>query len=297
MSGPIWGGTTYVYPMQLIADSGSTKTAWCLLDETGTVVHRARTSGLNPLLIGAAQLRRTLTDVAAQLPARPTVAHFYGSGCGDAERQRQVRDAFAHAFGAELPVSVTGDLLGAARAVCGHTSGIACILGTGMNSCYYDGRKIVRNLPSLGFVLGDEGSGTILGKELLRDYFYGACPAEVAQSIAEGLPGGRSELLTRVYQQEAPTQFLAGFTRILSTHRQQPYTQALLRRVFDQFAARILGAYPESSSQSVHFVGSIAEVFAPELRAALDAHGYRVGRVLADPMPGLIAYHTEMLPD
>ena len=281
--------------MQLIADSGSTKTAWCLLDQAGTVVHTARTAGLNPLLIGAVQMRRTLKDVVAQLPVLPSATHFYGSGCGDAERQHQVRSAFTHVFDEDMALSITGDLLGAARAVCGRTSGIACILGTGMNSCFYDGRKLVRNLPSLGFVLGDEGSGTILGKELLRDYFYGACPAAVAQDIARRLPGGRSELLTRVYQREAPTQFLAGFTRILTAHRQLAYTQTLLRRVFDQFAERILGAYPESGSQPVHFVGSIAEVFAPELRATLGAHGYRVGRVLADPMPGLIAYHTEHL--
>ena len=274
--------------MQLLVDSGSTKANWCLLNLQDEPVAHHRTAGLNPLLVPAQQLRSISGQVAKALPALPSTVHFYGSGCGDTLRQHQIRQALIPVFpGASI--SVAGDLFGAARATCGTAPGIACILGTGMNSGYYDGHTIVQQVPSLGFILGDEGSGSYLGKQLLRDYFYGQQPAPIAAAVAARLPGGRSALLTRTYQSEAPAAFLAGFTQLLHPHRKHPYCQRLLRTAFSRFQERILSAYPKQLP--VHFVGSIAAVFEQELRNILEAHGWSVGVVRQDPMPGLVDFH------
>lgn len=276
--------------MQLLADSGSTKTTWCLYDSTGQPVFTQRTAGLNPLLSSREEIHRIVSGVRSALPHLPTAIQFYGSGCGDHERQGQIGGVLEAVF-PQTPTQVAGDLLGAARALCGHEAGIACILGTGMNSCHYDGHNISHQVPSLGFILGDEGSGTYLGKRILHDYFYGLTPTEISKSVAAQLPGDRSELLTRTYQSEAPAAFLAAFSHILSAHRKNTYSQQILAESFDAFCRLILAQY--TTTLPVHFIGSIAQVFAPELGAALARHGRQLGSIVTDPIPGLLRYHAD----
>ena len=248
-----------------------------------------RTRGLSPLFVSVADMAAVMRTVAATLPRPATAIHFYGTGCGDAERCAQVTKALTRAF-PEAKYTVHSDLLAAARSLCGHAPGIAAILGTGMNSCHYDGRRIADQVPSLGFILGDEGSGSYLGRHLLRAYFYRQLPPDLHAAVAAALPGGRSALLTAVYQTDAPAAFLAGFTYTLAEFRGHAYVQALLHTAFGELADRVLAAYP--TNLPVHFTGSVAAVFAAELRGALGERGLPIGRIEADPMEGLVGYHA-----
>ena len=279
---------------QLLADSGSTKTDWQLLTD-GQPTDRLTTRGLSPLHLSAKEIGRTVGEEVLPWLTKgttPAAIYFYGSGCADALRIGMVRDALAAHFPTSV-LHVSNDLQAAARAACGHTAGVVCILGTGSNSCRYDGHRITDQVPSLGYVLGDEGSGAHLGSLLLRAYFYRQLDTTLARAVERHLPGGKSELLTRVYQAPAASAFLAGFAPILAEHRSHAEARALIRAAFQQFCREILAGYGELDTTPVHFVGSVASVFEPELRAVLREEGFTVGNILQKPMEGLIRYHQE----
>ena len=283
-------------PAVLVCDSGSTKADWVVLHRRGT--QSVRTRGLQPFFLTAeeiaAELRAELLPITRGFAVQ--TVYFYGSGCSD-DRTRGIVERGVRLVLPQprLHVAITHDLLGAARATCGETAGLVGILGTGSNSCHFDGARIVDNVPSLGYLLGDEGSGTYLGRLLVRAYFYRELSAKTAAHVERYLPGGRSALLENMYHRPRPNAFLARFTYPLAELRHVPEVQTLIYRGLDDFVTRHLLKYRHASALPVHFVGSIAAVFEPELRTVLARHGRPFGTVLHRPVEGLVEYHTRAL--
>ncbi len=282
--------------MILVADSGSTKADWALLGGAGKV-QLMRTQGFNPNYHEEATILAALKeDLSAHLPAhRIQVIWYYGSGCWDPERKeviaRPLRQLFPNA-----QVVVEHDLLGAARATCGTQPGIACILGTGSNSCLFDGHREVDNVTNLGFLLGDEGSGSHLGKELLRQWFYRELPPHLEREMARWVPGGRKEVLDQLYRREAPAVYLASFAKFLGVHQKDPVVRRLVRSCFDEFLRRHVRKYKGADYLPVHFVGSIAWHFRELLVEALRARGLTVGVIERKPIERLALFHQKVRP-
>lgn len=280
--------------MILIADSGSTKADWVLIEETDKV-RLAHTQGFNPNYHSEEVIARALeAELVPQMPCTQVrVVWYYGSGCWDPERKEVVKRPLRRFF-PRAEIHVEHDLLGAARATCGHRPGIACILGTGSNSCLYDGRREVDNVTNLGFLLGDEGGGVHLGKELLRRWFYRELPTHLVEELEQRVPGGRREVLDHVYREEAPAVYLASFARFLGTRKEDPVVQQLVLDCFDEFITRHVCKYEGHADLPVHFVGSVAWHFQDLLRRALAKRGLKVGIIDRKPIDRLAVFHQQL---
>ncbi len=280
--------------MILVADSGSTKADWVLLEGEDSV-RMAHTRGFNPNYHSEETISRALTkELAPQMPTDAvSEIWYYGSGCWDPERKEAIARPLRRLF-PNAVVHIEHDLLGAARATCGHEPGIACILGTGSNSCLYDGRREVDNVTNLGFLLGDEGSGSHLGKELLRCWFYRELPTHLVKELEAMVPGGRKEVLDHIYRNEAPAVYLASFARFLGTHQQDPYVRKLVIACFDEFLVRHVCKYEGHDRLPVHFVGSVAWHFRELLQAALVARGLKPGVIDRKPIERLVQFHRRV---
>lgn len=274
--------------MLLLADAGSTKIQWATLHE-GKVVSGFVSGGINPCLLSRGQLRDAL-GVALRETAGTSIDRvvYYGAGCLP-EVCPAVADTLRDITGCR-EAEVYSDMLGAARALCGHNPGIAAILGTGANSCYFDGNEIKANTPPLGFILGDEGSGARLGIALVNGVLKGYFPAHIADLFAAETGLDKAGIIRRVYREAAPNAFLASLTRFIGRHISEPALEEMVVREFMAFFERnVLYAYP--SELPVHFTGSIAAAFERQLREAADAVALYIGRIEARPMPLLIRYH------
>lgn len=277
----------------LVADSGSTKTAWCLIHPDGTL-SEYHTQGLNPALQEAVTIRRILQEeLLPQLPdltdARYDI-HFYGAGCLPSLCPQMaiiLQDCIPHS-----EAEVFSDLLGAARALCGHAPGIACILGTGANSCYYDGRNITKHVSPLGFILGDEGSGATLGKLFLSDLQKGLLAPELATRFTNEYQLNEADIIRKVYREPGANRFLASLAPFLKTHRKHEDIHRLLRSAFENFFLRNIRQY-EAPSLPVNFVGSIAFHFREELEEAATAQGYHIGKIAQCPIAGIADFHLQ----
>lgn len=276
----------------LIADAGSTKIDWAYLSPDGGV-RRVQTEGLNALLASGDDMARVLGAVRELLPrAQVDQVYYYGAGCASQAICGKIRQALCGTLSTE-DVFVASDLLGAARALLGHEPGIACILGTGSNSCLYDGTEIIMNIPPMGFILGDEGSGASLGKRLLGDIAKTIAPEHIRELFIRRFALTVPDILDRVYRLAAPNRFLAAMVPFISDNIHDPYMTALVRREFSDFLSRNVLLYPGAKEMPVHFTGSIARVFRDILREAAASAALSVGTILAAPMPGLITYHTQ----
>jgi glucosamine kinase len=277
--------------MILIADSGSTKTEWRILSPDGTV-SQARTTGYNPHHQPAEAIIHSLrTEFMAQLPPEPIEKiFFYGAGCGSDKSKEIVRKAFAEVFPATELV-IEHDLLAAARALCLEEPGIACILGTGSNSCLYDGKQITGNVPALGYILGDEGSGTDLGKKVVADYLRGNMPEHLLEKFRKRFDVTVDEVLDRIYRQPFPKPYLASFSRFLFHNLKDPYCYKLVYDSFSDFIRINISQYPGYKQHKVHFVGSIAFYYSNILRQAAADQGLTVRNILESPIAGLTLYH------
>ena len=277
--------------MVLIADSGSTKTEWRILLPDGNIA-QARTTGYNPHHQTAIEIEASLRkEFISQLPAGEVAEiHFYGAGCGSEKSKSIVREAFEKVF-PNATLVVEHDLLAAARALCGEEAGIACILGTGSNSCLYDGKQIVGNVPALGFILGDEGSGTDLGKRVVADFLRGDMPENLQARFQKRFELSVDDVLDRIYRQAFPKPYLAAFSRFLFHNLKDPYCYGLVYNSFTDFLCRNVLKYPGHENLPVHFVGSIAFYYGNILRQATADQGLRVGRILEGPIAGLTLYH------
>lgn len=279
--------------MILLADSGSTKTDWGLV-ENGKLVKRLRTSGMNPFQMSEETITEEIkTHLVPELPG--TVldeVHFYGAGCTK-EKQPIVERALRANLTINGECEVASDMLGAARGICGHKPGIACILGTGSNSCSYDGKNLVKNVSPLGFILGDEGSGAVLGKLLVGDVLKNQMPETVIKRFFEKYKLTSAEIIDRVYRQPKPNTFLASFVPFLEENIDEPKIYNLVKESFRSFLRRNVMQYDGWQTLPIGFNGSIAKIYKKPLLEALEEEGMHLGRIIQAPMEAMVEYHVE----
>lgn len=278
--------------MILIADSGSTKTDWCLV-ESGEPVLRFQTRGTNPFFQTEEEIRKEIETglLPALRDCRPSVIYFYGAGCAFPEKNEMIR----RAINQYVPVSVEvgSDLLAAARALCGDRPGIVCIMGTGSNSCYYNGKEIVKNVSPLGFILGDEGSGAVLGKLLIGDVLKDQLPPALKEQFLAQYELTPALIMDRVYRQPFPNRFLAGFSPFILEHLDEPAIWELVTRSFLAFFTRNVKQY-DYLELPVHLVGSVAWHYQDILKDIAFDLGICLGTIAQSPMEGLVRYYGEI---
>lgn len=276
--------------LTLIADAGSTKTEWVVI-EKGKVVNRLITSGFNPNYAGYEKLLDILYKELEGLPAVDAV-YYYGSGCGSEARQNEVRQYLKVYFEEAQKVVVTHDLMAAAHALLGYGPGIACILGTGANSCVYDGEKIIDRAVSLGYLVGDEGSGCYIGRKLARAYFYDLMPLELKLEFEKDYQLNIKDFIDNVYHQPEASRYLAGFTAFAGEYQSHPFIQRLVKSCFKEFVEAFVLRYKDCRNYSVCFVGSVAYYFQTLLHDCLAEEGLTMGKVMRSPMEGLIQLYS-----
>ncbi|MCR4836204.1 MAG: ATPase [Bacteroidaceae bacterium] len=280
--------------MILIADSGSTKTDWTFVDD-GALVKRVSTQGINPVH----QSREFILDEVLKAELLPQIReeqtrlhiYFYGAGCVGRWAEA-VRSALAEVFPEASDIAVESDLLGAARAVCGRREGLAAILGTGANSCLYDGRKIVGNIPPLGYILGDEGSGAVLGRMFLNAIFKGALPAEMRDDYLSWAGLSYADVIEKVYRQPLANRFLANTSRYIYNHLANSELRGLVKENFRAFFSNNIARYGRQELP-LGAVGSVAFVYRELLSEVATEEGYVLADVYKSPMEGLVKYHSE----
>lgn len=279
--------------MILVADSGSTKCDWLPIAE-GIVGTKTSTAGFNPYFCDE-------TFVLKELNANPELSdfrervrevHFFGAGCSSPERNEKIETAL-RAFFPSAEVEVDHDIMASVLATCGDQPGIACILGTGSNSCYYDGRLIHHNNYGLGYIMGDEGSGSWLGKKLITHYLYGILPDEIRHSFESKYVMNKEIMIENVYSRPGGNVWLASFAAFLSDHPQDVWVRQTVRKGFEEFFDLYVCHYPEYSKLEVHFVGSIAHFFQDILCEVAAAKGARMGKVVRHPINGLADYYKQ----
>lgn len=277
--------------MILIADSGSTKIDWCVVDH-GKLVKQVFTCGMNALLLTEEEMQlRIATELASEVSDYPIdKVYYYGAGCVSEEVCANVRNAIAASIKADH-IEVYTDLLAAAHAVCAREAGIACILGTGSNSCVYDGKEITDNVSPLGYILGDEGSGAVLGKILVGDVLKEQLPKHLCDKFLEQYSLDRLTIIRRVYKEPQANRFLASVTRFLIENIQEPEIHALVYNSFKSFFVRNIANYKNYTEYKINFVGSIAFFYQDVLREVAADMGCTIGNIIQSPMEGLINYH------
>lgn len=278
--------------MILIADSGSTKTDWRLMD-ADKEISQVETKGFNPYY---QQFDEMFNEIKLHLvPALDTstvsIIYFYGAGCSTIIQQKKISDALALFF-INAKIIVQSDMLGAARALCGDQPGIVCILGTGSGSCQYDGQQIAKSIPSLGFILGDEGSGAWLGKKMVTDYLRGHMPKNAIETINHKLEIDKETILEHVNRKSMPSRYLAGFAKFISENTDQAYFYKLMFDSFTTFADNYIKRYPYYGKSNCHFIGSVAFHNQEILNNVAKYNGFEIGNIVKSPMEGLTLYHS-----
>ncbi|MBL7697675.1 MAG: N-acetylglucosamine kinase [Chitinophagaceae bacterium] len=274
----------------LIADSGSTKCEWRWVD--GRKNASIFTQGMSPYFLTPEKMEEVInTELKSQMKrTNPDAIHFYGTGNKDPRNAKRTKKILEKTFpGAE--VTVNHDLLGITRASCQHEPGIACILGTGSNSCFYNGKKIVKNSPGLGYVLGDEGSGAYLGRKVIQYYLYDIFEKDLKEKFHRKYKVDAADILDHVYKQPLPNRYLASFTMFLSENRGHYMIENILEDGLNDFLYYHVSRYPESAKHPVHFVGSIGYYFRDVVLSLCEAYGLRAGKILKSPIDGLVEYH------
>jgi len=277
--------------MLLITDSGSTKTTWCLVSPDKGI-NSCTTSGINPFQSGSDEIIHLLETEFTLSRKDISEIWFYGAGCAFPDKKQTVIDALSGYFGVS-ELHVNSDLLAAARSLCGRRPGIACILGTGSNSCYYNGQEIVRNGSGLGYVLGDKGSGNHLGRKLLSDIIENHLPATIRNLFFDTYQVTVGEILDNVYCKPFPNRYLAQYARFVSENISYPEMQTLASNSFREFFSRNVMKFEAAKQLPVHFTGSIAFHFSEIIKKTAGEFGLNIGNISQEPMEGLIKYHVE----
>lgn len=277
--------------IQLIADSGSTKCEWCLLDNGKKKI--ISTQGISPYFLNADQivalLQKELMPKLKKLTVE--VVHFYGTGLSNNSNIQIINNALVRLF-ANAKINIEHDLLAAARALCGTDKGIACILGTGSNSCYFNGKKIQKNSPGLGYILGDEGSGSYLGKKVVQYYLYNTFDEDLKARFDKRFNVTKDEILDSVYKQPLANKYLASYAIFLAENRGHYMIENIIEDGLNDFFFNHLYKYRESWTQPINFVGSIAFGFKDVLKDLCNTYELELGTVLKKPMDGLIKFHA-----
>lgn len=277
----------------LIADAGSTKIEWAITSGDGSAESTVVTHGINALMANSDEIVRLFSKAHNLLGQTESIAeiHYYGAGCATPAICDKIHSALSEVWKSGM-INVNSDLLGAARSLLGRDPGIACILGTGSNSCLYDGREISANVPSLGFILGDEGSGAALGKRLISDAFKGQLPKLVRDHFLSMYELTLEDILEYTYRRPAANRFLASLVPFLKEHLWNPYVYSIVREEFVSFLKRNVLMYQGSHSLPIAFTGSISYHFSDILKEAADNLGLRIEKIEKNPMPGLLAFHS-----
>lgn len=277
----------------LIVESGSSKTDWKLVSEAG-VEKSYESVGINPVMQSVEQIADAQQQVLHALASESILeVNFYGAGCGSDATRKKVTDAIKSGLG-NVKVEVESDLVAAGRSLFGDGSGIACILGTGSNSCFFESGKVVKNVPSLGYLLGDEGGGTQIGKRLMVDYLRKDMPENVAKDTTDFLKMEVVEIYDQLYSKPFPNRFLAGLVAFLAEkYGDQDYFYGLVYAEFSRFFANCLSKYNDhiSNKTKIGFVGSIAYHFGNILMDVAEAYDYKIYKVVKKPIEELVEVH------
>ncbi len=276
--------------VKLIADSGATKAEWCLLNngKKKTIM----TPGISPYFLNAEQIESLLnSDLRKKIKVHPDEVYFYGTGLFDPANVRMMKKVLKKVF-PESTIFADHDVMGAARALCGHEKGIACNLGTGIFSCYYDGRRIVKSRPGLGYALGDEGGGAYLGKKVIQYYLYEFFDDDLQFRFNKKYNIDRSGILENVYRKPFPNRYLATFALFLAENRGHYMIENIIEDGLNDFFFYHLCKYNEIWHHPVNFVGSVAFGFKDVLQQLCDSYEFELGKVLKNPMQGLVEYHS-----
>jgi glucosamine kinase len=278
----------------IIADSGSTKTDWVLL-ENAKIVKLVKTIGFNPYFQTKDQinleilnhLKPFIHDYLHQIEE----IHYYGTGCSTPENCRMIEECLSLTL--DIPkINVSHDLLAAARALCKHEWGIASILGTGSNSCLYDGKNILENVPSTGYLWSDYGGGSQIGKYFIKEYFEGTLPPELTTAF-ENAGYNREVILNNVYKKSVPGKYLASVSLFVSEHVEHPFVRKILIDCFDSFFVQQINKYTNSKKYKVHTIGSIGVYYRTLIAEVAKRHGYQMGNVIKSPLNDLVQFHTQ----
>jgi glucosamine kinase len=285
--------------MILIADSGSTKTSWLLVTDKSSFV-KVHTQGFNPYFQSSATIEKAIRtelseEILSQAGNKNLSVFYYGAGCSSPEKSGVVREALESIF-KEARIAVDHDLLASARALCGNQPAIACILGTGSNSCYYDGKEIKENVPSLGYFFGDHGSGGHIGKTLLQAFFNGELPRDLHAEFAAMPEFDREYILENIYKKPMPNRFLASYGKIAGKYVHHTYIRGLLRNCFQDFLDHQVVKYKLYRELPINFVGSVAFSNKEILNEVLEENGLRTGIIAQSPMEGLMRFHATGAP-
>lgn len=273
---------------KLIAESGSTKTDWVILKK-GKAISRFKTEGINPYL-------QSTADIIARLEAECTPGtkvdeiHFYGAGI-NSKGNKQVVITALESFFETTNVSVESDMLAAARGLSKDQKGMICILGTGSNACYYDGKKVREQLPSLGYIAGDEGSGNHMGKRILQYYAYNTFDAELKTYFEQHFGDNMTLIIDKLYKQTFPNRYLASLVSLLADNRGHFMVENIIEDCFNEFFHQHLLKYRQSWKTPIHFTGSIAYIFSDVLKEMCSQYEFELGRILQHPLEGLLEYH------
>ena len=279
----------------LIADSGSSKTDWSLIGNNKKTKH-FQTAGLNPFFRTEDDCFRLLKEELKINPAKENISKiiFYGAGVKTKTEASFVEKILKKHFGVK-DVEAHSDMLGAARATMGNEKGVCCILGTGSNSCFYNGKKIITQNPSLGYIIGDEGSGTYLGKRVLQYFFYNTFDEELKEAFRNKYGDNLSEILNKVYKDPLANRYLASFTQFLIEQRTHYMVENIIEDAFIDFHQRHVLKYRESWKYPIHFIGTVAYEFKDIIYSLHEQYGLDSGNILKSPQAGLIKFHKDEL--
>ena len=279
--------------MILVVDSGSTKADWISIDETGKILFTTQTLGLNPEVLNKEEIISRVNDRFDISLNKENVTHlfFYGAGCGT-ERLTTLLKSIFESFFINAKVVIKEDTYAAVYAVTTEP-GIVCILGTGSNSCYFDGKNVVSRVPSLGYILMDEASGNYFGKKLICDYYYGKMPKSIAKQFEEQFDLDADTIKRNIYKEANPNAYLANFVEFILRNERNVYFNKVLHKGMKEFFNNRVLTFPESENLPVHFVGSIAYFAQDAIKDVARLNMIELGNIVRRPIDGLIEYHKE----
>ena len=279
--------------MILIADAGSTKTSWVMVNSERMLIGKFESGGLNPMVFDKETLSKNIARNSEMFNHAPYIRkiYLYGAGVDDQNAHDKLHKVLTGLFD-KADVEIYSDMLAAARATAGNDEGIVSILGTGSNSCYYDGKNIVKTIGYFGYLLMDDASGNWFGKQLLRDFLFNRMPKQLAQQFKQKFNLKPEIILKNLYQNDQPNTYLASFSPFMSEHYKSRYIKDLLLRGFEKFITQEIAAYENYKELPLHFNGSIAYHFQKELKEVIDKHGLKLGKIIKNPIEELINYHV-----
>ncbi|MHA8101003.1 N-acetylglucosamine kinase [Aquirufa nivalisilvae] len=279
--------------MILLIESGSSKTEWRYISSPNEAYQSFHSLGINPYYQTPEEIEASQKEVLSQLSSLPVEEiYYYGTGITDESKKVIIQHWLRSYFEGAKIIQVENDLIAAARSLCGDDTGIACILGTGSNSGFFNGNAITEQIPPLGFWLGDEGSGGHLGKLLVLSYLHQEMPQDIRELFIKRFGAlNRLDVLSKAYQGEFPNRWFASFSKFLFDHRKHPFCYQLIEHSFQEFIRLYVSKYAESTTQKIHFTGSVAFYYSDILKQVMRKNRYHIGNISEAPMAGLTWYH------